>query len=810
MTVSFKEITRRNGKVFVRLAEQDGRLLDPSTLTAGSQLADGTHVPCRLDRDPASGSLVVTLAVLDVPQTVTVSSSEGVLAQKEIVPRQAQLMSVLNRTTRNAAAAAIANADDRAADGIKVGLISIISDGPRSILRGTADFQDPAEDASDRLTVRAVDHLGRCVELHPRWIIDYRHKAVAATHAHSMIFSLPIPADVPSFAIWAQVEPVAGQPAQTGFLTCEDFFVTDMRRRWEDEHRTADRDPGYEDWFLHQHRATAEQLQSHRETRLDGPTFSVVVPLFRTPLDLFQQMADSVLTQTYGKLELVLVNASPEDEALRAAVDALAKRDQRVRVVTAEKNLGITGNTNLGVDAATGDFVCYLDHDDLLEPDALYWYARGVMDYPETDLLYCDEDKLRDGHFFEPFLKPDWSPDFLCSVNYMCHFLAIRRSLVQEIGPQPSDFDGAQDHNLTLLAGERARNVYHARRVLYHWRVTDNSTAAGIQNKPYALNAGARAVQEHFDRLGIDATVTPYTEAPMAGSYQVEYHFGEDAPLVSIIIPNKDMVPVLDRCLSSVAQKTTYANYEVVIVENNSTDPATFAYYERIQAENPRIRVVELQMNGTFNFSKIINFGVRNSRGEYILMLNNDTEVISPNWIEQMLGFCQRPDVGIVGAKLLFPDGTIQHAGVGFDGGPGHLGYGVPGDSLDYYHMYALPLNLTMVTGACLMCRKSLYEEVGGLDEAFPIDYNDVDFCLKVRDHGYLVVFQPTAQLYHYESASRGQHDHDFEDPRRTEQKELRFFRAIGLLMQRWPEYYYWGDPYLNPNLSSPFRMLRR
>lgn len=808
MAITFRETTRRNGKIFIRLEGAEG--LDASQLQVSAVAQDGTRVPCRLDADPASASLVVTLAVLSVPQTVTVSGPQGALAQKTVVPRQAQLMSALNRATHNAAAAAICNADDRAANSIRIELTDVMTDRDQSILRGSLAFDDPATDATDRLSLRVLDASGHEVQLYPWFQMGAKSKPRGGTRAHRVDYSLRIPAAVPAFALWAELaSPESGEPV-SGLLTCEDFFVADMRRNWLNGHITADRDPAYEDWYLNHHRATPQELSAHRAANLaGGPSFSIVVPLFRTPLPLLQQMAASALEQTYGNLQLVLVNASPEDAGLTAAVGELARADSRVHVVTAEKNLGITGNTNLGIAEATGDFVCFLDHDDVLDPDALYWYARGVLEYPQTDLMYCDEDKLRDGHYCDPFFKPDWSPDLLCGVNYVCHFLCIRRSLIAQIGPQPSSYDGAQDHNLTLLAGERARNVYHARRVLYHWRAVAGSTADDLQSKAYAIDAGARAVQDHFNRLGIDATVTPSQDPLMAGNYEVRYHFGANAPLVSIVIPNKDLVPVLDRCLASIAQKTTYPNYEVVIVENNSTDPVTFEYYQRIQREDPRVRVVTLPSDGTFNFSRTINFGADNSRGEYILMLNNDTEVITPNWIEQMMGCCQRPEVGIVGAKLLYPDGTMQHGGVGFDNGPGHLGYTLPGDSLDYYHVYQLPHDLSMVTGACLLCRASVFREVGGLDETFAVDFNDVDFCLKVRKRGYLVVFQATVELYHYESVSRGLHDHDFEDPRRTAAKEIHFFGEIGRLMQRWPEYYYWGDPYLGPHLRSPFRTLR-
>ncbi len=554
--------------------------------------------------------------------------------------------------------------------------------------------------------------------------------------------------------------------------------------------RHAQIDPGYQGWFdarRDSERALAAQAAYPFEER---PTFSIVVPLFNTPAKFFSEMVESVRAQSYPEWELVLVNASPENAELAGLVAASAREDARIRVVALEENLGISENTNAGIAAATGDFVSFFDHDDVLEPSILFEYALAVNERPDTDLLYCDEDKLLpDGTLSQPFFKPDFSIDLLRNNNYVCHMLTVRRSLLQEIEPNTREYDGAQDHNLTLRASERARHVAHVARVLYHWRISPTSTAGNAGTKSYASEAGLRAVREHLERVGLPAEVS-LADRPF--TYRVIYDVPASRPLVSIVIPNKDHVDLLSRCVGSILEKSTYENYEIVVVENNSEDPATFACYEELEAAHPGVvRVV--RWGAEFNFSKLMNFGRRNARGEYLLLLNNDTEVITPNWIEVMLGLAAREDVGVVGVRLFYPDDTIQHAGLTVTGGvAAHLHKDLPRGSWGYFALADAQQDLSAVTAACVMSSVRAFDAVGGFTEDLRVAFNDVDYCLKLREKGLLVVYTPEVELYHYESVSRGAED--------SPEKIARFHGEIAYMNWRWSSIYINGDPYMSVN----------
>ena len=551
-------------------------------------------------------------------------------------------------------------------------------------------------------------------------------------------------------------------------------------------------DPYYPEWFS-QHRATPYELALQRAATMPSmPTFSLVVPLFRTPERLFKEMLESVLDQSYQRWELILVNASPEMAGLRRLVDEACERDGRVRSVMLEKNLGISENTNAGIAVATGDFVGFFDHDDLIEPDLLFEYARAVNERPETDVLYCDEDKVdEEGHLSSPFFKPAFGIDDLRGYNVVCHLLCIRRSLLERLAPNTAEFDGAQDHNLTLEAAEKARYVNHVPRMLYHWRATAGSTAANADSKPYAAEAGMRAVRAHLERMGIRAEVGP---ARYPFKYAVNYLPPANLPLVTVIIPTSDHADVLETCVSSILEKTTYENYEVLLVDNNSHEDETEACYERLCAAGEgRVRVTRFA--GAFNFSAIVNHGAREARGDYLLLLNNDTEVITPEWMERMVGLCAREDVGAVGARLYYPDDTIQHAGVCFSlWSPSHFFINYPRENHGYFNLADCQRDLSAVTAACMMVRRSVFEAVDGFDERLAVAYNDVDFCLKVREKDLLVVFTPEVELYHYESLSRGE-ENDAE-------KRRRYYGEWGLLLHRWSDFFADGDPYYTPQLQ--------
>ena len=559
-------------------------------------------------------------------------------------------------------------------------------------------------------------------------------------------------------------------------------------------YRTAGSDPYYTQWF-NEHRITAFEGERQRGiTFPEMPTFSIVVPLYKTPVRLFDEMTASLTAQTYRNWECILVNASPKDAVLAARVTKTCETDGRFREVTLEGNRGISLNTNAGVAQVSGDFVCFLDHDDTLEPDALFEYARAINEHPDTDLVYCDEDKIDEaGNYCVPTFKPDFSPDLLRSNNYICHMLCVRKTLLDQLEPNTSEFDGAQDHNLTLQAVERARRVHHVPRILYHWRMGENSTSGDATAKPYAVRAGVLAVQNHLDRLGVHARVEASEDG--SASYKVCYEVPANRPLVSILIPNKDHIDLLKPCIDSILDKSTYDNFEIVVVENNSTEVATFDYYRTLEA-NPRVHVVRWPKQG-FNFSEIVNFGRAEAQGEYILPLNNDTEVITPDWIERMLGNCAREEVGVVGCKLYYPDDTIQHAGCVVIEGVALAFRHVPREGTSYLNLMNTQRNVSAVAGACFMVSAADFDAVGGLDPALSVEYNDIDFCLKLHETGKLNVYLPDVELYHYESISRGASD------RGAHYQELCLFEY------RWSKLIGAGDPYYNINLQpSPEKVM--
>ena len=565
-----------------------------------------------------------------------------------------------------------------------------------------------------------------------------------------------------------------------------------VQRATGDLYNNAWGDPYYPEWFSRQ-RPTSYELDLQRQATFDHmPTFSLVVPLFRTPAELFAPMLDSVLSQTYGNWELVLVNASPESAELRALVEEACARDQRVRCVTLDGNHGISENTNAGIAVATGEFVGFFDHDDVIEPNLLFEYTRAINDRPDTDVLYCDEDKIDEtGTLTCPLFKGQLGIDDLRGFNIVCHLLCIRRILLDRLEPNTAAFDGAQDHNLALKAVEQARYVNRVPKVLYHWRVSSTSAAGNSDSKPYAIEAGLRAVRAHLERMGLRAEVYP-SRRPF--TYVVNYLPPEDKPLVSIVIPTSDHAELLERCVGSILEKSTYANYEVLLVDNNSHEERTEACYERL-VERGAGRVRVERYAGDFNFSAIVNHGVRAARGDYLLLLNNDTELITPDWIERLLGNCAREEVGAVGVRLFYPDDTVQHAGVCVSGmGAGHLFHNYPRETRGYFYFDDCQRDLSAVTAACMMFRRDAFEAVGGFDEELAVAYNDVDFCLKLRARDLLVVYTPEVELYHYESISRGSEN--------SAEKARRYHRELTLLLHRWSDFYADGDPYYTPELQ--------
>ena len=534
---------------------------------------------------------------------------------------------------------------------------------------------------------------------------------------------------------------------------------------------------------------------SHQPGGEAGPKISIVVPLYNTPLNFLEELLDSVVNQTYRNWELCCVDAG-QDTAVGQHVQARAKADPRIRYQKLTENEGIAGNTNHGFELATGDYIALLDHDDILHPCALWYTAQAIVEQG-ADFVYTDEATF-EGKVENVVLyhfKPDFMLDNLRSNNYICHLTTFSKVLMEQAGGgERAEYNGSQDYDLFLRLTEKARKIAHIPHALYYWRSSPNSTASDISAKTYCIDAGIAALKAHYARCSVavdDVTLIPGTP----GYYKTDYTMAHPGR-VSILIPTCDHIRDLETCVESIYARTTYPDFEILLIENNSKEEQTFRSYERMRKEHPdTLKVLTWQGKG-FNYSALNNFGAQYATGEYLLLLNNDTEVITPGWLEEMVMYAQQKRVGCVGAKLLYPDDTIQHAGVGFGigGVAGHLHKYFPATSDGYMGRLNYVQDVYGDTAACLLIRKEIYDEVHGLDESYAVAFNDVDFCVRVREAGYTNVFTPFAQLYHYESKSRGMEDNP--------EKQKRFQGEVLRFQARWGDLLAKGDPCTNPNFD--------
>lgn len=805
LSIEFGLICRDAGKVFIRATSNV--IPEGHELKVESQIA-GKKRPCLLFLDEAKNDKVDKISwIVVAPQYVkqnlvfSLVDSKGVITssqEKTLSLEKVKWVSRYNYRVNREAAFEIRNYDtERDFDLVRIDLYECISDGEKDIFHGALRIQNDIKSTAE---LQCCSETGEVISSDFVYMGE-REETLASYSSRKyrkVFFSIKVNKNA-HLRVFQVLDTDSGELLR-GFKAIEHDQYEKVEKESELYSLNAQVDPGYHQWFI-EHRATPIYVKAQREYCFSQKNkFSIIVPLFKTPLNFFDEMVASVKGQSYEDWELVLVNASPEDLVLAQRANEETKKDSRIKVVTLESNLGITLNTNKGVEAATGDFVCFFDHDDIFEPDLLFEYARAIESNSEIDLLYCDEDKLlEDGFYSQPFFKPDFSIDLLRNNNYICHMLTVRKSVLDSLPKAGSEFDGAQDHNLTLKVAEVARVVHHVPKVLYHWRMSASSTAANADSKPYATIAGIKAVSDHLERLGIKAKVE---QSRRPFTYKITYDVTGE-PLVSIIIPSKDAVNLLDTCIKSIIEKTTYANYEIVIIENNSTDEKTFDYYDEITSRYEFVRVIKWDYE--FNFSKLMNFGAKHANGEYLVLLNNDTELLSADWIERMLGICQRKEVGIVGVRLLYKDDTIQHAGLCVTGGvAGHLNRALPKGNWGYFALADAEQNFSAVTAACLMVQKSLFNEVGGFTEELAVAFNDVDFCLKVRESGKLIVYTPEVELYHYESISRGEED--------SPQKKIRFHREVAYMNNKWAAYYMAGDPYINENfdMTEPYNRYYR
>lgn len=550
---------------------------------------------------------------------------------------------------------------------------------------------------------------------------------------------------------------------------------------------------GYVSWLDHFDPLKGSGLEHARMQAgqyANGPLISVVLPVYNTPLALLKRCIDSVREQTYRNWELCIADDASPDPRIVECLQAYAREDVRIKVAVRERNGHISEATNTALAMVTGSHVAFLDHDDELSADALHQVVLALAEHPQARLLYSDEDKIDEaGRRFEPHFKPGWNPELLRSQNYICHLMVVETLLLAQVGVLRPGFEGSQDHDLVLRCTEVLAPVQicHIPKVLYHWRAIEGSTALGGDQKSYASEAGRRAVQEHLQRIGRTGTV----EVVSPGCYRTRPALAK-TPKVSIIIPTRDRADLLSVCVRSVMEKTDYPDFEVVVVDNGSVDAATRTLLRELR-RTPGIRVLDYPI--PFNFSAIVNHGVREATGEVICLLNNDTEVIDASWLTELVARAKQRDAGAVGAMLYYPDDTIQHAGVvlGLGGVAGHIytrmGRGTPG----YMARAWVAQNMSAVTAACMAVRRSVFEEVGGFDEALPVAFNDIDFCLRLLECGYRNVWTPYAELYHYESASRGSED--------SPAKQERFAAEVHAMKWRWGAVLH-DDPAYNPNLT--------
>jgi len=553
----------------------------------------------------------------------------------------------------------------------------------------------------------------------------------------------------------------------------------------------------YPEWVQMCDTITARDRQEMAEclkTLSYQPQISILLPVYNVPESYLRAAIESVRSQIYQNWQLCIADDNSPSAHIKRVVQEYAALDPRITFVFRDQNGHIAEATNSAATLATGEFIGFLDHDDELREHALYWMIRELNDHPNADLIYSDEDKItEEGVRHYPHFKSDWNPELILSQNYVCHFTVVRRTLFEKLGGIRKGFDGAQDWDFVLRVSENTTpdNIRHIPKILYHWRVIDGSTAKATESKPYVTAAQIKAVSEHLERIGDRGARVE--SIPAISMLRVTYQIPEP-PLVSLIIPTHNQCEMLSTCVRGILESTAYKNIEILIVDNRSDEPETLRYLEQISA-HPRVRVIRDE--GEFNFARINNDAVLRASGTILGFVNNDIQVMHPEWLHEMVSHVIRPNIGAVGARLLYPNGTVQHAGVilGIGGVADHMMKHISAQSLGYFCRAILPQNLSAVTAACMLVKRDAFERVGGFDQDhFAVAYNDIDFCLRLRSAGYLITYTPYAELLHHESISRGYED--------TPEKQARFQREYEAMRARWGGLLS-RDPYYNPQFSS-------
>lgn len=566
------------------------------------------------------------------------------------------------------------------------------------------------------------------------------------------------------------------------FCKIRDKFNSGKKEKIEQEN--------YLKW-INDNEPSLSELEEQRKHKFEyNPKISIIVPMYNTKERYFSELVDSVKSQTYSNFELCLADGSAKTQDF---IKEYISDDDRIKYKLLEKNDGISGNSNEGLKMATGDFIALLDHDDILPAFSLFEVVKAINENKDVEFLYSDEDKLMEykDKRMGPHFKSDFAIDTLRSYNYICHLSVFKKELIDKIGGFRKEYDGSQDYDIIFRATSNAKKIVHIPKILYHWRINEASVASSASAKPYAYIAAKKAIKKNLSDFHQEGEVL---DSKILGLYRVKY-FANNNKKVSIIIPNKDHVRDLKKCIRSIL-KSTYDNYEIIIVENNSIKKSTFKYYEKIKNKYNNLKIV-VHNQETFNYSNLNNVGVKNSSGDILLFLNNDIEIISKDFLETIVGDVSRDDIGIVGAKLLYRDNTIQHAGIvlNFTGVAGHVNAHLKSYDVGYMGRTMIQQNFNAVTGAMLAIKRTTFDEIDGFDENFPVAYNDIDICLKVRSRGLLVMYDPYIEAYHYESKTRGYED--------TKEKKDRLIKDTSKIKEKWPEFFNRPDEYFNINFRN-------
>lgn len=796
MQVRIKGRCRGEGKTYVWI---QAHVSEGSRLFASSVNVEGDSLPCKLlplGIMPREGwhECVLVVFTMNRRQFVTFSELDAAgntvsSVKRTIIPLHSTWASRANGVLRKELCAKIRNFDWKGL--ARQSILTLDRCVPKKnswLFRGSLFVS--CENANDAF-ISVFDASGTEIPVTVHFLSS---ASASMSDGHGsplkeVRFSVELPTSQPIRGNYCFLAGNKKTPESACFEVLEPHVGEGLKEQYWNAFCDAWHDPAYGPW-MRRHRITAKRAALQCETRFEyEPLFSIVVPLYKTPLSFFEEMAESVIAQTYSSWELVLVNASPEDEGLASLSRSYAELDERIKLITLEGNRGITENTNVGIKESKGDFLCFFDHDDVLEPDILFEYVRALNQYDDIDLLYCDEDKLfPDGRYATPMFKPDFSIDLLRDNNYVCHMLTVRKDLHSRLEPAGEDLDGAQDHNLVLQVAEQGRRIHHVSRVLYHWRISENSTAGNASSKPYATQAGIRAVENHLNRLGIQAKVECAHGRDFR--YKIDYPLVGEPP-VSLVMPTRGGLALLE-ALESIFELSTYAQVEIVLSVSEECERIV---KREIAGMASRCKISVVSYAGAFNYSSSINAGVACASGEYLVIMHDDVRISSPEWIETLLRHCMRDDVGVVGPMICDFDGVIQQAGLFFvDGEVIPSSPGLYKEFPGYAYRPLSTQNLSAVSGVCMMTRRDTFERMQGFDPIFVRKYGEIDYCFRVRQSGSLVVYTPEVSIDHRASRGRG---------RETDLNAMpEYYREKASFLDRWACVLAEGDPYFNCNFS--------